>query len=82
MGKLDLEPPPMGAERFLTDPQALAGGRLNLGAWHGYHEVVHRDAVAPKEIAFDFRLGRATYLLLVFEQGARGPRQALRLSNA
>lgn len=82
VGKLRLDPPTMGAQRFLTEPQTLEGSRLNLGAWHGYQEVVHRNLVDPAAIEFDFRLGRDTYLLVLFEHNLEASRQALRISNA
>jgi lysophospholipase L1-like esterase len=82
VGKLRLQPPPMGAARFENDRQALAGSRLNLGAWHGHHELIHRHRIEAVNTEFDFRLGRDTYLLLLFEMHREQPRHALRLSSA
>jgi len=61
-----LEMQVMAARAYLTDRHALAFGHLDLGAWHGYQEVLWRDRVTPRRIAFDFLLNPASYLVFVF----------------
>jgi lysophospholipase L1-like esterase len=58
---------PVGAKRFATGLQALAGNRLNLGAWFGFQEVLSKEFYSPDEIEFDFRLGKNAYLAFVLQ---------------
>lgn len=81
IGKLRLDPPLMGSRQFFDGTQSLEGGRLNLSAWHGFQEVVHRTAVSPSRIEFDFRLDGPTYLVLLLEEDPHGTRHGLRLST-
>ena len=57
--KTELERGLMGAYAFVTERNALAGGMLNLGAWHGYNEVRYSDELAaPRRVELDFYLQR------------------------
>ncbi len=58
----------MGANAYATETQALAGNRLNLDAWHGYHEVMYRKAIVPKRLEFQFYLGENAYICLIFNR--------------
>ena len=40
--KATFEVPPIGAEAFVAEPQALARGRLDLSAFHGFQEVLFK----------------------------------------
>jgi lysophospholipase L1-like esterase len=78
--KATLERGVMGTLHFLNTPTSLARGRLQLGSWHGYQEVLFHRAVKPREVAFDFALSPNSYVLFVFEKTNAGFR-ALRLSS-
>ena len=54
--KTKLENGVIGAYSFVLERQALAKGHLNLGAWHGFQEVLYKDKLYVEEIAFDFLL--------------------------
>lgn len=60
----------MGAQAFLHSLQPLAGGHLNLAAWHGYQEVVLERDVDPVSILLDFRLAPGGYLTLALDRTA------------
>lgn len=38
----------MGAQSYSKGTQALAEGRLDLGAWHGFQEVVFKQKLIPE----------------------------------
>lgn len=71
----------MGHDSYYMGPQALAGYRLNLGAWHGYQEVLFREKVRPKSIAFDFHLAEGAYVVAEFDREHTGSYFGLRLSS-
>lgn len=81
--KSQLERGLLGAYAYLTGPQALAGGRLNLDAWHGFNEVLfHEPIAAPATLEADVEIGRGSYVVVVFDRPpGGGPYSALRLSN-
>lgn len=58
--------PLMGVKSFMEAPQALAGGHLNLGAWHGFHQVTHRVAHDPSRVAFTCSIDQNAYLYFLF----------------
>ena len=70
--KATLEKAVPGTYAFILASQALAGGHLDLGAWHGYHEVIYKRELAPKEIEFDFRLDPDAYLCLIYNKHESG----------
>jgi len=57
----------MGSYYFEHGRQALAQGCLNLGAWHGFQEVVYREPVQVKRFAFDFYLESGAHVSLVLK---------------
>jgi lysophospholipase L1-like esterase len=80
--KTTLARPVPGTMAFVTDRQTLAGGYLNLHAWHGFHEVVSRsDFERPLSLEFDFGLGENAYLVVLTHQLPEGGWDALRLSS-
>ena len=54
--KADLEMGVMGAQDFMVTQRGLAGGRMDLGAWHGYQEVFVEDFPEAASIAFQYEL--------------------------
>jgi len=71
----------LGAFAYLTERQALAGGRLDLAAWHGFNEVIYKDEIdAPCSIEFDFSVGKGAYLVAILNRDASGAGTGLRLS--
>jgi lysophospholipase L1-like esterase len=75
--KLERERGVMGALHFVDGRQALAGGRLDLGAWHGFHEVRLREPVRVRELHFRFELDEGAWLAFLWDDG----RHALRISR-
>jgi lysophospholipase L1-like esterase len=62
----------MGADRFLRGGQSVSGRRLNLGAWHGFHEVLYRAPLRPTEIELDFELFPRAHLSVIFGRTGEG----------
>lgn len=48
--KVELERDVIGARCYVMTPMALAGDRLNLGAWHGFQEVMFHEPVELGEL--------------------------------
>jgi lysophospholipase L1-like esterase len=70
----------LGAVSFLTTRTALHRDRLDLGAWHGYHELLLREPLAPARLALRFRLPEGGWLAVITaHDGARF--EALRVSR-
>jgi hypothetical protein len=78
--KNSLEMTVMGSPNFFKDRQALAYERLNLGAWHGFQEVVYKDRIDLNAISFDFYLSDNSYLYFIFNK-TDNSFSAIRLSN-
>jgi lysophospholipase L1-like esterase len=70
--KMNLEKGVMGAQAFFFQHQSLARGRLNLGAWHGFQEVLFKEKLDVREIEFDFNLGWNSYLNLIIDKHEDG----------
>ena len=64
--------PLFGAEQYWENTQALAKNRLNLGAWHGFQEVLYKYPLIPKELSFRFYLSENAYLVVLFKEHRRG----------
>jgi lysophospholipase L1-like esterase len=70
----------LGAVSFLTTRTALHRGRLDLGVWHGYHEVLAREPLAPARLSLRFRLRKGGWLAVITaHDGARF--EAVRVSR-
>lgn len=78
--KSAVEVPLMGAESFRHERQALARDSLDLGAWHGFQEVVLRDELEPERIRLRFKLDEQAWLAVFFDRPEDEPATALRLS--
>lgn len=70
--KSNLEVSVMGARSFIYEPHALTKNRLNLGAWHGFQEVIYQDSLQLKEVEFDFLLSPGAYLNFIFNKSQSG----------
>jgi len=71
----------IGSYAFLFDLQPLAGGKLNLAAWHGFQEVVSKREVDPVSVEFDYRLIKPrSYLTFSFNR-AGGDYTSIRLGR-
>ena len=46
----------MGAVSYTREPQAVSGFDMNLGAWHGFQEMLWRNKVHIEQLDFDFFL--------------------------
>ncbi len=79
--KTEMEIPLLGAQSFYSGRQALAGGALDLGAWHGFQQVVYRDALELEALDLDFRPTAGSYLVVLFGGTEAGAFFGLRLSN-
>lgn len=78
---------PVGTRGLMPGPQAFAGNRVNLHAWHGNQEIVLRYPVDPARLSFRARLDTSAYLV-VFLNRTRSvplpedpPDRALRVSS-
>ncbi len=70
-GKEALDIKVMGAPAFMRRTQALAGGQLNLDAWHGYQEVLLRDRTKLRRAAFDFSVAPDGYFAFVMKEARK-----------
>lgn len=78
--KVGLERGILGAVSFLTTRTALHRDRLDLGVWHGFHELLLREPVAPSFFELRFRLREGGWLAAITaHDGARF--EAVRLSR-
>ncbi|MDP7420780.1 MAG: SGNH/GDSL hydrolase family protein, partial [bacterium] len=67
-----LEKGVMGAEHFLKDLQALSGGKMNMGAWHGHQEVIFKKILHLGHVKFDLQLPQNSYLIFLFNKSSEG----------
>jgi lysophospholipase L1-like esterase len=71
-GKLAYSDGLMGSKEALLGRQMFAQNQLNLGAWHGYHEM-HFDSMLPiSAVEWDLKLPADSYLDFEFEKGPEG----------
>jgi lysophospholipase L1-like esterase len=70
--KLSLERYVPGAIRAVTQREALRHDRLNLGAWHGFQELIAAQIDDYRTIEFDFLLPSSSYFTLIFNKDAAG----------
>jgi hypothetical protein len=62
----------MGAIAFVAGQQALARNRLNLGAWFGFQEVLHREELDLASLRFRFRNEEGGYVHVLFDHRPDG----------
>jgi len=77
--KTTLEKSVNGAFQFISNTQALARGRLNLGAWGGFQEIVYDRPAVFTRIEFEYILEPNAYLCILFVH-ANGLRSGIRIS--
>jgi lysophospholipase L1-like esterase len=79
--KRDVAFPLLGVTSFYEDTQSLAHNQLNLGAWHGNHDVRFSEPVNPTDFSFRCRFDEGAYLVIVV--GSQGDMsEGIRLTNA
>lgn len=80
--KIQVERSLMGSFAFVRERQSLAGGVLNLGAWHGFQEVVyHQPARQIASLEFDFQLEKHGRITALFGRDAEGGASAVRFGT-
>ncbi len=62
----------MCSEGYLKGPQPLHAWRLNLGAWHGFQEVIHKRRTSPAEVQFKFLMPKSSYFYFIFNKDDSG----------
>ena len=62
----------MGAVAYTTTPVTLTTNALNLGAWHGFQEVVTRELVNPTSLSFRMQLPGESSLSLIYNKTDKG----------
>jgi len=77
--KVGLDHGILGAVSFVATRTALHGDRLDLGVWHGFHELLLREPVTPERLALRFRLREGGWLA-VHVQHTGDRFEAVRLS--
>jgi len=77
--KVGLDRGILGAVSFVATRTALHQRRLDLGVWHGFHELLLREPVTLGRLSLRFRLRRGGWLAVITaHDGARF--EALRVS--
>ena len=70
--KVGLDHGILGAVSFVATRTALHGDRLDLGVWHGFHELLLREPVTLERLSLRFRLRRGGWLAVISaHDGAR-----------
>jgi len=70
--KVGLERDVIGARSYVDTPMALAGDRLNLGAWHGFQEVLFARPVELGELGFRIRVSEDAHASVVYDATDKG----------
>lgn len=73
--KEDLFLPTTQSEQLLTSRVPLAGGKLNLASWHGYHSISSNTSYDLGGANFKFNLSENGYIVFLF-----GRNEGIRLS--
>ena len=71
-GKIKLGKGVTGTVAFIVTPNALDKNSLNLGAWHGYHELIYKATVNPSFIAFDTLFEKPSEFSFIFNKNESG----------
>lgn len=64
--KLKLGMGVMGAWNFFNQTQPLNRNQLNLGAWHGFQEIITKESFKYNQIEFDALINQNAYLISHF----------------
>lgn len=78
--KINMHKGLVGAVAFFTTRTALAGNKLDLGAWHGYNQLMLKQSFQPQEVSFTLDLDYPADITFIFDSDATGFR-GLRLSR-
>ena len=78
--KTDLDRGVVGAVAFMITRVPLHHDRLNLGAWHGFQQVMYRHTLDLRGAEFAFRLEPDAYLSFILDENPVGF-SGLRLSR-
>lgn len=70
----------MGAVSFVYGLQPLAGGHLDLSAWHGYQELLSKDGFDPSAVEFRLFIKQHGHLSVLFQK-PDGGYSGLRISK-
>ena len=70
--KVGLDHGILGAVSFVATRTALHGNHLDLGAWHGFHELLLREPVTPERVALRFRLREDGWLAVLVQHTEAG----------
>lgn len=62
----------MGAYGFLGSSNSLARNCLDLSKWHGFQEVIYKQAIDVRETKFNFLLDKDAYLFFIFNKNRNG----------
>lgn len=79
-GKLNLEMGVMGAWNFFHQTQPLNQNHLDLGAWHGFQEIITEHRYDFDSISFKTKLEPKSYLLFYYQIN-EATKSALRISG-
>lgn len=66
--KLGLSMYVFGRDEFMDQRPTLSENHLNLGAWHGYQELLTTRDFPMTRLDFDFSLERGSHLLVIFNK--------------
>jgi lysophospholipase L1-like esterase len=78
--KTELERGVIGAWAFMQWQGPVTGNRLNLGAWHGFQEIVYREPLELSEVSLPFRVEDDGYIHILYDRRPDGF-SGVRLSN-
>lgn len=78
--KAQLEKGVLGARAFATSWRTLGKGRVDLGRWNGFQEIVRAEREPVASFEFRFRLARYAYLVCLFDASETG-RTGVRLGT-
>lgn len=62
----------MCSEGFFKGAQSLHGHQLNLGAWHGFQEVLYKQKLHPRAVDFKFFPPQSSYFYFIFNKDDDG----------
>jgi len=82
VSKRSLAYPTMGANGYYTGRQTLRRNRLDLGAWHGYQEVIFDTLITPRKVSFRALLVEESYLVYEYNRNPDSEYyEGIRISN-
>jgi lysophospholipase L1-like esterase len=70
--KISMQKGLVGAVAFFTTRTTLAGHKLDLGAWHGYNQLMLKKKIQPLEVNFTLELEYPADVTFIFDSDAKG----------